>query len=348
MKMKVFYWICALLVILLAGVLLYNAIWGAPFVDNTYEPQGEIANIVLDTNTADVKILPAEDGVCRVVCHERENQKHSVTVEDGTLFVRVVDERKWYEHLGEFGQATLTLYLPSTEYASLKVKESTGDIDLAAAFTFGEMDIYVSTGNVTSRASAVGHVKIRTSTGHVLFENASAHSLEISVSTGSVTLSSVRTEEYVYLRASTGDVMIDDLTCESLVSEADTGDIEINGANVTARLFVERSTGRVSVENASAGEMSLTASTGNVSLQSCKAETLAVTTSTGDVTLFDSDADAITIEASTGDVRGTLLTDKIFIVQTSTGRVRVPDTTAGGVCRVTTSTGDIEFEIVGK
>ena len=346
--MKVFYWICALIVALLVCALLYNAFWGAAFVDNSYEPDGDISDIVFDTSTADIRVLLAEDGVCRVVCHERENQTHSVTLEDGVLAVRVVDERKWYEHIGAFGQPTLTVYLPSTEFTSLKIDESTGDIDISNAFTFGEMDIYVSTGNVTSGASASGAMRIRTSTGRVHLCGVSAESIDVSVSTGDVTLSSVRTETYVHLRASTGDVKIEDLTCESLVSEADTGDIEIKGASVTARLFVERSTGDVSVESASAGEMALTADTGRISLQSFEAKALAATTSTGDITVFDSDAEAITVEASTGDVKGTLLSNKIFITKTSTGRVRVPDTTEGGVCRVTTSTGNIEFEIVGK
>ena len=344
--MKVFYWFCALIVVLLLGMLLYNTIWGAAFVDNTYEPQGEISDIVFDTSTADVRVLLAEDGGCRVLCHERENQTHSVTLEDGTLTVSVVDERKWYEHLGVFGQTTVTVYLPSTEFSSFAMRGKTGDVDLADAFSFGEMDVYVSTGTVTSGASTVGKMKIRTSTGRVHLDGVSAESIDVSVSTGDVTLSSVRTETYVHLRASTGDVKIEDLICESLVSEADTGDIEIKGASVTARLFVERSTGDVSVESASAGEMALTADTGRISLQSCEAKTLTATTSTGDITLSRSDAQTITIEADTGDVRGTLLSDKIFITKTSTGRVRVPDATAGGVCRVTTSTGDIEFEIV--
>ena len=32
-------------------------------------------------------------------------------------------------------------------------------------------------------------------------------------------------------------------------------------------------------------------------------------------------------------------------VDTSTGDVRVPNTTTGGICRIRTSTGDITFEI---
>ena len=51
------------------------------------------------------------------------------------------------------------------------------------------------------------------------------------------------------------------------------------------------------------------------------------------------------VETDTGDVRGSLLTEKTFIVQTDTGSVDVPETTTGGKCEITTDTGDIEIEI---
>ena len=51
------------------------------------------------------------------------------------------------------------------------------------------------------------------------------------------------------------------------------------------------------------------------------------------------------VNTSTGDVNGTLLSEKIFITDTSTGRVSVPKTTSGGKCEITTSTGDINIGI---
>jgi hypothetical protein len=47
-------------------------------------------------------------------------------------------------------------------------------------------------------------------------------------------------------------------------------------------------------------------------------------------------------------VKGSLLTDKIFVTQSDTGKVDVPETVSGGKCKVTTDTGDIRIEIVNK
>ena len=52
------------------------------------------------------------------------------------------------------------------------------------------------------------------------------------------------------------------------------------------------------------------------------------------------------IITSTGDIEGTLLSDKVFIVKSSTGDIHVPSSITGGRCEITTSTGNIEVRVV--
>jgi DUF4097 and DUF4098 domain-containing protein YvlB len=58
------------------------------------------------------------------------------------------------------------------------------------------------------------------------------------------------------------------------------------------------------------------------------------------------DAEEIIIHTDTGDVTGTLLTPKIFQVETDTGRVDIPESGSGGKCQIKTDTGDIQVEIL--
>jgi len=74
--------------------------------------------------------------------------------------------------------------------------------------------------------------------------------------------------------------------------------------------------------------------------------TLTVERNTGDVLLTRSNAASLRIATTTGDVKGSLLSDKIFITSTDTGRVEVPKTTDGGRCEIVTDTGDIRITIV--
>ena len=47
----------------------------------------------------------------------------------------------------------------------------------------------------------------------------------------------------------------------------------------------------------------------------------------------------------TGDVEGSVLTDKVFIVRTDTGRIDVPKSITGGRCEITTETGNIKISV---
>ena len=66
-----------------------------------------------------------------------------------------------------------------------------------------------------------------------------------------------------------------------------------------------------------------------------------ISLSTGDVNFNRSDALEIKVKVSTGDVTGNLLSPKIFYAETTTGKKDVPKTTVGGICEITTTTGDI-------
>jgi len=75
------------------------------------------------------------------------------------------------------------------------------------------------------------------------------------------------------------------------------------------------------------------------------AEKFSVERSTGDVKFDGSDAAEIFVRTDTGDVTGSLLTHKVFITKTDTGKVDVPKTVDGGRCEIITDTGDIALDI---
>ena len=111
-------------------------------------------------------------------CYEETKVKHSVFVSNGVLMVDMVDTRKWYDHIGiHFSSPKITVYLPEVEYASLKIDESTGDIELSGAFRFENIDISVSTGDVMCYASATGDIKIAASAGDINLANTALEAL---------------------------------------------------------------------------------------------------------------------------------------------------------------------------
>ncbi len=275
---------------------------------NDYDIGESYSNISITTDTADIIFVPTEGSDCSVECYEQERVKHSVTVKDDTLVIEAVDTRKWYDHIGvNFGAPKITVYIPQGEYGSLSVESSTGDIEVPKELSFKSIDVSENTGTVTNYASATESIKIKTTTGGIFIEGVSSESLDLSVSTGRVTVADVNLTGDIAVKVSTGKTKLSDITCKNVFTSGSTGDILLH----------------------------------NVIAKGC----FSIKRTTGDVKLEDCDAANILIETDTGDVVGTLLTEKIFIVRTDTGRISVPDSVTGGRCGITTDTGDISINV---
>ena len=276
----------------------------AKYETNEHNITEDFNGISIDTKTADIEFLPSKDSSCRVFSHEMAKAKHAVSVDDGTLNIKLNDERKWYDYLNiGFGSTKITVYLPEGTYGMLQIKGSTGDINISESFGFESIDISVSTGDVNCGASAAGSLVIEASTGDISAENLSCGSAVLTATTGNINLSNLQIEGDLTVGVSTGDAVISSVVCNNFKSKGSTGNITLNS-------FIAR------------GGMLVNRSTGDVKLNGC-------------------DASEIYITTDTGNVKGSLLSEKVFITSTDTGRVDVPKTVSGGRCEITTSTGDI-------
>ena len=239
------------------------------YVNNSYTVSDSFNGITTKTDTADITFLPSDSDTCTVVCYEDEKAMHKVSVEENTLKIDVVNDKKWYDYIGiSLKTPTITVYLPKKEYTSLNVKDSTGDVKVSD-FVFESIDIFTSTGDIYA-------------------ENITADSMSLSVSTGDIKIGSSLCNNNITIKSSTGDVRLTDVIAK---------------------------------------------------------EKLSVKLSTGDIAFSRCDATEIYVKTSTGDIKGDFLSEKIFVAKSSTGSVRVPQTSTGGKCELATSTGDIKIEL---
>ena len=278
---------------------------------NEYTFESGCQNISIKADTAKIEIFPADGDVTSVVCYEQSKLKHSVSVVDGTLFIEFKDTRKWYEMIGvSFSSPQITVALPRAEYGALSIQSHTGKVEIAKDLVFESISVSQSTGDVFNYASAKGGMTIKTTTGDILVKDVNAGSLELSVTTGTVIASGIACEGEGHVTVTTGRTFLTDVKCRAFTTSGDTGSIELKNVVVDALLSVERST--------------------------------------GDVKFVGCDAAELYVKTSTGGIWGTLLSAKDFVTKTDTGKVRVPSSTTGGRCEITTSTGDIRIEIVGE
>ena len=194
---------------------------------NTYEVGKAFSDISMTTDTADIIFALSDDGKCKVECYEKENAKHSVTVENDVLVVRI--NKSWYDYIGyDFGSSKITVYLPKKEYNALFINESTGNVEIPKDYLFDNVDISLSTGDVNFCASVSRLAKIKAITGNICVENTSAGALELSVTTGKVTVSGVTCRDNITVDVVTGSAYLTDSSCRSVISSVITGSISLN------------------------------------------------------------------------------------------------------------------------
>ena len=319
---------CVFVGVLAAGDWDFSRLSTEKYHTVTHTVSAPWNRIFIDSDTADITLLPSADGGVRVVCYEEEKLKHSVTVEGETLTVRVVDTRRWYEHIGIFGGSPkITLYLPAGEYAALTVREDTGDIDIPRDFSFASLDLMLSTGDVRCAAAVTGTTRIESSTGDVHCTGAVMGAVE--------------------LITSTGDVSVVGVTVESLRATTTTGRINLSALTCRGVLLADVSTGKVTMTDVTCDTLTTNGSTGDLALHRVLATSrFSITRDTGDVRFEACDAAEIVVKTDTGDVEGSFRTEKIVYASTDTGRVEVPRCTGGGRCEITTDTGDIRVSIL--
>ncbi len=290
----------------------FSKLSNVKYETNSFGVTESFNNLSVKAVNDDVVFKLSDDNSCKVVCYEQEKLRHSVGVTNNTLEIVVNDMREWYDYISlfSFESPKITVYLPKNTYRSLSVDFVTGDVEIPKDFKFDSIALSGSTGSVKCCAGSSGATKIDLSTGSIKIDGASSGEMSLKTVTGGIDLKSVAVKGDINAESSTGNIVFRDVACGRLSSDASTGNIRLEGTVASQSFYIERST--------------------------------------GSVTFDGSDAAEITVKTSTGNVRGSLLSDKVFITDSSTGRIDVPKTVSGGKCEITTSTGCIEISIKEK
>lgn len=308
----IFLIILAVLAIAFVGIMHllkwdFNKLSTVEYVTNTHETIDNFKNISILTDVADITLIKGEKTF--VECYEIKNLTHNVSVENDTLKIQVQDNRKWYEHIGVFlGAPKITVYLTENEYEALMIESDTGSTNLPKDFTFNTINIKSDTGKIILGAKAKNIIKLKTDTGHIVADGISAKNIEITTATGSQKITNAAIAEEIETGASTGKVVLENVTCKSIESIGDTGSLTLKNVIAAENFDLERSTGNITLER--------------------------------------SDAAEIFIDTDTGNIKGTILSNKIFLTESETGKIDVTKSDTGGRCEISTDTGNIKIEIV--
>ncbi|MBR5279893.1 MAG: DUF4097 family beta strand repeat protein [Clostridia bacterium] len=192
---------------------------------NEYTVSEAYQNIKVVTCTANVILVPSDTNETEVVCREQTQRKHTVTVQEDTLVIEVVDTLKWYQQIFNFGTTTITVYVPSSVLGDVSVKNSTGNVKMSDC-TLGNLTVKNATGNVSlENVQVTDRIAITNSTGNVKFKDCDAAS--------------------IYVKTSTGNVKGNFLTEKQFITNTSTGNIRVPESEVGGRCEITTSTGNI-------------------------------------------------------------------------------------------------------
>ncbi len=278
MNKKTKVWLIAATSLILIGIILFSGMmtvlkWDflklstTKFETNNYEIKENFKNLSIKSNTADIIILPSENGETFVSCEEEINLKHTVTVNENTLSIKIDDTRKWYQHIGiSFSKQSVTVTLPKGEYDTLSINNSTGDVKISKDLSFESVDISVSTGDIIAENIYANSVKLASSTGKTNLSNIKCKNLVSSGNTGNIMLQDVICTEKIYIKRSTGNVNFELCDANELLITTDTGNVK--GSLLSDKVFITKTdTGKINVpKTITGGKCEITTDTGDIKI----------------------------------------------------------------------------------
>ncbi len=274
----------------------------------TFPLSRSYSEIKIDSEKSDIRFYLADSGSGKIVWSGNSAMKLSVNTMGGRLIVKESYRLPWFLRIGVVsGTSEIGIYLPSVDFKELEAENDHGNITVPAGFSFTDAEIQTDTGAVDFQADVSRTLKIRTDTGRINCGGAKPEKLDIHSDTGTVSVMDVRAGDQIGVKTDTGKIILNDVRSGKISAESDTGSISL--ANVFA------------------------------------SDTIDLETDTGSIELDRCDAGKLEIESDTGSVNGTLLTEKIFNVRSSTGRIDVPESGSGGECKIKTDTGSITIRI---
>lgn len=296
MRKRTKVWLAIAAILIVVGLLMMAVIFQVNWWDmnklstvsyetNSYELSENIDSIYVRSDRADVVFYRSADENTYVVCHEESNCKHSVEVENGVLKVELIGERGILDKIEIVAdEPGISIYLPEKAYKSAAISCATGDIKMQSSFSFTDVDINLTTGDVALSGLSAGEITL-------------------SLTTGDVNLSDISCEGDMDMSVTSGETTLRRVKCANFTSLGNTGDVEMVSVLADKTMQVKRTSGDIQLEDCDGADIYLQTTTGDVEGSLRSAKIFNAQTTSGDIDLPRSSfGGSCEIKSTTGDI----------------------------------------------
>ena len=206
----------------------------------TYEASGEVSSIVINEGSFDIKLVPYDGDKVKIDTYDTESYEHSFDLDNGTLTVKIKDNRKWYQminigiYMGSEDRELTTVYIPEGEYEDLDLEVGSGDISVETDSSFEDAVLNSGSGDISINNSLTGNLDINVGSGDAYVSNMDCSSVRVDCGSGNSTISNVSVAGTLYAHSGSGDIHLTDTSAGSLTLEVGSGDIDFTNLEVSS------------------------------------------------------------------------------------------------------------------
>jgi DUF4097 and DUF4098 domain-containing protein YvlB len=148
--------------------------------------------------------------------------------------------------------------------------------------------------------------------------------------------------DYLMAETVSGDLSVKQLDARTATIQTVSGGMSLSNLNVTEHLSLTTTSGDFWAEYLHCDTLSIQSTSSNCEMIDVYVAGLwKMESVSGDIFFVHSDAASLSISSVSGNVQGSLLTQKTFDVQSTSGSIRVPKEQSGGDCRIETVSGNV-------
>ena len=266
---------------------LRNLSTGKAMENHTYTIDEPVSSVLVSDTFCDLRLLPAEDGVCTAVCSENEDFYCDVTVQNGTLTITRRDKEKWYAKIGIFtadNQGSVIVYLPEGIYDSLELSTASGDITLEPGLQARQ-------------------VTIGSTSGDLELSGLTAKSVELSTTSGDQALKQM-TADTLLASSVSGDFRLDQCSFGSLTLNTTSGELSLTDSLCSGFAQISTTSGDIRFTRFDAGSMEISSTSGDVTGTLLTGKDFETNTVSGEVWVkaYDSTGGKCSINTVSGEI----------------------------------------------
>lgn len=208
------------------------------FVENSYVIEDEVRSINVDGVECDVKIFVSEDEKVKVQTKESDKIITSIDVEAGTMTLKRVDKRKWYERISIWWGEDLhiTVYLPEAEYEDIILKTASGDIKVEEKVLALDADIKSTSGSISYFGEVINDINIETTSGDIKLKSTVSNGMTIKSVSGEIELEQCENSNSLNVKTTSGDIKFSELEADDIIIKTTSGDVK--GTLTSDKLFI--------------------------------------------------------------------------------------------------------------